>query len=113
MEGTLLPKERYKQHPLHKLWLSEKELPPQWKELQNFEKDLLNTIKLIKSRIIKDNFQRKLKDDILNIKSSPDVYAFADKTTNIYKFPPQEYRKLLHENISKSDKNHQPVWKNL
>ena len=104
MEGTLLPKERYKQHPLHKLWFSEKELPPQWKELQNFEKDLLNTIKLIKSRIIKDNFQRKLKDDILNIKSSPDVYAFADKTTNIYKLPPQDYRKLLHENITKSYK---------
>ena len=35
--------------------------PPQCKELQNFEKDLLDTIKLIKFRIVKDNFQRKLK----------------------------------------------------
>ena len=40
----------------------------------------------------------------MNIKSSPDVYAFADKTTNIYKLPPQDYRKLLHENITKSYK---------
>ena len=87
--------------------------PPQCKELQNFEKDLLDTIKLIRFRIVKDSFQRKLNEDILNIKSSPDVYAFANKTTHIYKFPPQEYRKLLHENISKSDKNLQPVWKNL
>ena len=78
--------------------------PPQCKELQNFEKDLLDTIKLIKFRIVKDDFQRKLKEDILNIKSSPDVYAFADKTTNIYKLPPQDYKKLLHENITKSYK---------
>ena len=58
--------------------------------MQNFEKDLLDTI--------------KLNEDILNIKSSPDVYALADKTTNIYKLPPQDYRKLLHENITKSYK---------
>ena len=78
--------------------------PPQCKELQNVEKDLLDSIKLIKFRIVKDNFQRKLKEDILNIKSSPDVYTFADKTTNIYKLPPQDYKKLLHENITKSYK---------
>ena len=72
--------------------------------LQNFEKDLLDTIKLIKSRIVKGSFQRKLNEDILNIKSSLDVYALADKTTNIYKLPPQDYRKLLHENITKSYK---------
>ena len=40
----------------------------------------------------------------MNIKSSPDVDALADKTTNIYKLPPQDYRKLLHENITKSYK---------
>ena len=78
--------------------------PPQSKELQNFEKDLLDTIKLIKFRIAKDNFQRKLKEDISNVKSSPDVYAFADNTTNIYKLPPQDYKKLLYENITKSYK---------
>ena len=43
--------------------------PPQCKELQNFEKDLLDTVKLIKFWIVKDNFQRKPKDDMLNIKS--------------------------------------------
>ena len=77
---------------------------PQCKEPQNFEKDLLDTIKLIKFKIVKDNFQRKLKEDILNIKPSPDVYAFADKTTNIYRLPPQDYKNLLNENITKSCK---------
>ena len=48
-----------------------------------------------------------------NIGLSPNVYAFADKTTKICKLPSQDYRKLLSENITKSYKNHQPVWKNL
>ena len=61
-------------------------------------------MKLIKLRIVKANFQRKLKQDILNIKSSSDVYAFADKTKSIYKLPPQDYKKSLHENITKSYK---------
>ena len=43
------------------------------------------------------------KEDILNIKSLPDVYAFAHKT-NIYKLHPEDYKKLLHENIIKSFK---------
>ena len=73
----------------------------------------LDTIKLIKFRIVKDNFQRKLKEDISIIKSSPDVYVFADKTTNIYKLPSQDYKKLLHEISPNPIKNHQPVWKNL
>ena len=78
--------------------------PLQCRKLQNFEKDLPDTIKLIKFRIVKDNFQRKLKEDISNITLSPDVYAFAEKTTNIYKLPPQDYEKLLHEKITKSYK---------
>ena len=78
--------------------------PSQCKELQNFEKALLDTIKLIKLWIDEDNFQRKLKEGISNIKSSPDVYAFAGKTTNIYKFSSQDYKTLLPENMTKSYK---------
>ena len=63
-----------------------KNYPSQSKELQNFEKDLLDTIKLIKSWIVKDLFQRKLKEDISNIKSSLDVYLFDYKITNIYNY---------------------------
>ena len=43
------------------------------------------------------------KEDILNIKSLRDLYVFTDKT-NIYKLPPQDYKRLLHENITKSYK---------
>ena len=62
-------------------------------------KRLIDTIILIKFWIVKDNFQRKLNKDISNIKSPPDVYAFADKTVNIYKIPSHNHKKLLHENI--------------
>ena len=68
--------------------------PSQCKELQNFEKELLDTIKLIKFWIVKDNFQNKLKEYISNIKSSVDVLAFANKTTSISKLPPQDYKKV-------------------
>ena len=69
-----------------------------------FEKELLDAIKIIKLQIVKDNFQRKLKEGSSNIKPSPDVHAFADKTTNIYKLLPQNYKKLLNKNITKSYK---------
>ena len=43
-----------------------------------------------------------MKEDIAQIKSSPDVLIFADKTNNIYKTSPQEYQKLLFNNVTKS-----------
>ena len=104
MGGTLILKKDTSNIAYAHYGFKTRNYPPQCKGLQNFEKDLLDTIKLTKFRIAKDNFQRKLKEDILNIKSSPDVYAFAEKTTNIYKLPPQDYKKLLQENITKSYK---------
>ena len=43
-----------------------------------------------------------MKEDIVQIKSSPDVFTFADKTNNIYQTSPQEYQKLLFNNVTKS-----------
>ena len=40
----------------------------------------------------------------MNIKLSPNGYAFANKITNIYKLPPQCYKKLLPGDITKSYK---------
>ena len=49
-------------------------------------------------------FKKKMKSDISEIKSSPNVFIFADKTSNIYKATPREYNKLLKDNITKSYK---------
>ena len=48
-----------------------------------------------------DSFQEKMKSDILDIKFSPNVFIFADKTSNMYKAAPPEYNKLLKDNIIK------------
>ena len=50
------------------------------------------------------DYQEKMKSDILDIKSSPNVLIFADETSNIYKAAPQEYNKLSKDNIAKSYK---------
>ena len=70
--------------------------PQQCSELENFEKDLLEIVKNIKFRTIKNNFQGKLK--------SPDVFIFADKTSNIYKLKPAEHKKFFMNNITKTYK---------
>ena len=61
--------------------------PPQCEHMEAFEKELLNIIPNIKSRSVKDAFQKRLKEDILKIKQSPNVFVFADKTSNIYEMP--------------------------
>ena len=48
-----------------------------------------------------DSFQEKMKSDISDIKFSPNVFIFTDKTSNMYKAAPPEYNKLLKDNITK------------
>ena len=68
--------------------------PSQSKYLSAFGKDLFN--------IASSNFQQIMKEDITQIKSSHDVFIFADTTNNLYKSSPEEYKKLLFNNITKS-----------
>ena len=67
-----------------------------------FEKGLLHIINSIKFRNQTNTFQQKLKADINEIKKSTDVFVFADKTSNIYNMTPQEHKKLLKENVTKT-----------
>ena len=45
-----------------------------------------------------------MKNDISKIKSSPSIFVPADKTANMYEMPPDNYKKLLYENITKTYK---------
>ena len=45
-----------------------------------------------------------MKKDISSTNSSPDVFIFADKTNKIYKTPPEKYKNLLKENVTKTYK---------
>ena len=68
------------------------------KELERFEKYLFDIANSLKFRNTTDDFQKQLKEDVSSIISSSDVLIFADKTNNIYKATPEQYKKLLKEN---------------
>ena len=51
---------------------------------------------------MKDGFQTKMKNDISKIESFPSVFVSADKSTNLYEILPNDYKKLLYENITKT-----------
>lgn len=81
-----------------------KACPKPLKELESFETDLFDIIKTLKFRHTNNKFQNKLKKDIRKINESPNVLVFADKTSNIYELKPDEHRKLLSNNITKTYK---------
>ena len=64
------------------------------KQLETFEKEPFDIVSSLKFRNITDDFQKQLKEDISNIKLSLDVLILADKTNNIYKATPEQYRNL-------------------
>lgn len=78
--------------------------PPQSKELKNFEDDLFNMIRNIQFRATSNEFQNNLKKDVKTILSSDKVFVNADKSRNIYKMDPKDYRKLMQDNITKDYK---------
>ena len=73
--------------------------PPTVKEMTNFEEDLRLMIKNLEYRNIKNEFSKKLADDIKLIKGTKEMLINADKSRNIYKVSCENYEKYLVENI--------------
>ena len=78
--------------------------PPQHPDLVKFEEDLMNMIKNVSFKNIRNDFQDKLRADLTTVKSSNKAFVFADKTRNSYKMGKDTYDKLHTENITKSYK---------
>ena len=57
---------------------------PQDEPLSPFESDLYDMIWSINFKPVRNDFHKKLMEDINNIKSSENLFIFADKTTNLY-----------------------------
>ena len=97
---------------LEKLGSSEKEIfgfklhecPPSVDELAGFESDLLTMVHDIESRLVRNNFLSKLKEDVKVINNTKESLVNADKSTNIYKMNKDLYNKYLIENITKTYK---------
>ena len=71
-----------------------KRCPPHCSDLITLEKDLSHMVKSLKFIHVKHLFQRELSEDIRKIKSSPNVFVFADKGNNIYEMLKDHHKKL-------------------
>ena len=76
--------------------------PPRSEPLDNLESDLLNLAKNVKFRPTHNEFQNTLKADVARVRESPNILVFADKTSNIYELTPDQHKKLILENITKT-----------
>ena len=81
--------------------------------MEAFETEFLHMIPNIKFRSVKDTFQMKLKEGIPKIKQSPNIFVFAEKTSNIYEMSDQQHKTLLHDNITKTYKKASPKLETL
>ena len=72
----------------------------QVKELIPFENDLMESIRNIKFRKIRNTFQEKLKEDIKSIKYPHKTMTFADRTSNMYRLTKEQYDKLIMNSIT-------------
>ena len=57
-------------------------------------------IRNIEFRKARNDFQDKLKEDINKIRSSKNLFVFADKSTNLYEMSDTKYNRLLSNNIT-------------
>ena len=57
-------------------------------------------VRSIEFKSVRNNFQSTLIEDLNKIKPSRNLPVFADKTTNLYKMPPDQYKTLLNNNIT-------------
>ena len=70
----------------------------------NFENDSINVLKTIKFRLTKTSFQQQLTEDIKIIKNTKATLIFADKTSNVYKVPKEQYERLVSNTMTTSYK---------
>ena len=62
---------------------------------------MFNLIKQVKFRKVNDSFQNKLANDLKMINKTKSIIVPADKTTNYYKVPKQQYNSLLLKSFKK------------
>ena len=78
--------------------------PPSVEELNDFESDMMALIHNIRFKKVHSESQNMMKRDIATIKESKQIFVLADKSRNVYKVSPTEYKKALSYNITKTYK---------
>ena len=82
----------------------------QIKELESFEKDLLDIVKSIKFRNINKKFENLMKADIAEVKASSNVFIPADKTANMYELYQQSTKNYQKTISLRHTKKQHFVW---
>ena len=103
MEGILLLKKRRReveQEEEEYYVFNSRRCPPKMDELKSLE-DMEKLIRNIQFRRPRDNFQSTLQRDAAYSRGSRDIFVQADKTKTIYKMERAQYKRLLHENVTK------------
>ena len=77
---------------------------PKINEMKSFEEDVVRMVSSVEFKHVKDHFLNNIAEDLKKVNSSQNVFVFADKTRNLYETAPDEYNKLVTENITKSYK---------
>ena len=80
---------------------SRRSAPPN-EHLVSFENDFFSLLENIEFRKCNNRMMEKIKKDLKNIKDSKKVVVFADKSSNIYKIDGVDYKKMLHDNVTKT-----------
>ena len=73
---------------------------PQHSALTHFENDLSHLLSNLEYKESNNSFQKKLKKDVHYINRSRKLFIEADKTSNIYEVEPENYRKLMRDNVT-------------
>ena len=70
-----------------------------------FDVDLVDLVKNIKFCKVRNDFQMKLREDLMKVRSSKKTMTFADKTSNMYRLEKEEYHRLLQNAVTTTYKN--------
>ena len=65
-----------------------------------FDVDLVDLVKNIKFCKVRNDFQMKLREDLMKVRSSKKTMTFADKTSNMYRLEKEEYHRLLQNAVT-------------
>ena len=76
--------------------------PQQHELLSPFESDLYDIIRSVNFKPVRNDFHKRLTQDINNIKLSVNLLISADKTPNLYGMTPEQYKTILTNNVTRS-----------
>ena len=102
MESSFLPK-RSKCERTIQIWTKFYEITVDYPRNESLD-DLAHMMENIQFRNVSSPFLDEWDNALKNIKSSPNIFVFADKTRNIYETSAENYNKILKENVTKSYK---------